>query len=164
MFPDALVCLVMAVFGMNVVQRVHHVTQEDHRHLWRILYERTGLLLDVAILALQAISMLNTACVLTPYVALTLVLATLVPAILVAACMAFQGLTQPSTCQSCVSVAALAVLMAVRKEPTTGLAPSCALVSLLGTYLCSSKHTLGPCRCACFHWIRCGASESTRRC
>ena len=48
----------MTVFGANVVQRLRHVTHRDHRHLWHILYERTGLLLDVAILALQALSKL----------------------------------------------------------------------------------------------------------
>ena len=46
----------MVVFGVNVVQRVRHVMHRDHRHLWQILYERTGLLLDVVILALQALS------------------------------------------------------------------------------------------------------------
>ena len=45
--------LVMAVFGVNVVQRIRQVTHKDHRHVWQILYERTGLLLDVAILILQ---------------------------------------------------------------------------------------------------------------
>ncbi len=54
----------MVIFGVNVVQRVRHVTHKDHRHLWRILYERTGLLLDVAILALQAVSKYNTSCTL----------------------------------------------------------------------------------------------------
>jgi len=57
-FPDVLVLLVITVFGANVVQRVRHVTHKDHRHLWQILYELTGLLLDVAILALQALSKL----------------------------------------------------------------------------------------------------------
>ena len=56
--PDVLVLLVMVVFGVNVVQRVRHVTHVDHRHLWQILYERTGLLLDLVILALQALSKL----------------------------------------------------------------------------------------------------------
>ena len=48
--------LVMAVFGVNVVQRIRQVTHKDHRHLWQILYERTGLLLDVAIFVLQVSS------------------------------------------------------------------------------------------------------------
>ena len=48
--------LVMAVFGVNVVQRIRQVTHVDHRHLWQILYERNGLLLDVAILVLQVSS------------------------------------------------------------------------------------------------------------
>lgn len=54
--PDVLVMLVMAVFGVNVVQRIRQVTHKDHRHLWQILYERTGLLLDAAILVLQVSS------------------------------------------------------------------------------------------------------------
>ena len=53
-----LVLLVMVVFGVNMVQRVRQVMHRDHRHLWQILYERTGLLLDVVILALQALSKL----------------------------------------------------------------------------------------------------------
>ena len=56
--PDVLILLVMVGFGVNVVQRVRQVTHRDHRHLWQILYERTGLLLDVVILALQALSKL----------------------------------------------------------------------------------------------------------
>ncbi|DBA75406.1 TPA: hypothetical protein ACH3X1_010669 [Trebouxia sp. C0004] len=56
--PDVLVMLVIAVFGVNVVQRIRQVTHKDHRHLWQILYERTGLLLDVAILVLQVSSVL----------------------------------------------------------------------------------------------------------
>ncbi|KAL0034115.1 hypothetical protein WJX79_009686 [Trebouxia sp. C0005] len=56
--PDVLVMLVMAVFGVNVVQRIRQVTHKDHRHLWQILYERTGLLLDAAILVLQVSSVL----------------------------------------------------------------------------------------------------------
>ena len=54
MIPDVLVLLVVAVFGANVLQRVQQVTYKDHRHLWQTLYERTGLLLNLAILALQA--------------------------------------------------------------------------------------------------------------
>ena len=57
-FPDVLVFFVMGSFGVNVVQRLRHVTHKDHRHLWQILYERSGLLLDVVILLLQTLSKL----------------------------------------------------------------------------------------------------------
>ena len=55
---DTLVLLVTVVFGVNLAQRIRHVAHEDHRHLWLVVYERTGLLLDVGILALQAFSKL----------------------------------------------------------------------------------------------------------
>ncbi|KAL0034091.1 hypothetical protein WJX79_008239 [Trebouxia sp. C0005] len=57
-FPDALVLSVMAVFATNVALRVRQITHKHNRHLWRLLYEKTGLLLDVFIVALQASSML----------------------------------------------------------------------------------------------------------
>jgi hypothetical protein len=55
-FPDALVFSVMAVFAANVALRVRQITHKHNRHLWRLLYEKTGLLLDVFIVALQASS------------------------------------------------------------------------------------------------------------
>ncbi len=55
-FWDVLVCSVMVAFGVNVVQRVRHVLQHHRKHLWQALYHRTAILLDTAILALQAIS------------------------------------------------------------------------------------------------------------
>ena len=56
MSPDVLVLVTVVVFGVNVGQRVHHITSRHNRHLWRLLYEKTGLLLDVIITALQAFS------------------------------------------------------------------------------------------------------------
>lgn len=55
-FPDALVLFAMLMFGASVGQRVHHIASRHNRHLWRLLYEKTGLLLDVTILVLQAFS------------------------------------------------------------------------------------------------------------
>ncbi len=55
-FPDALVFFVMVVFATNVALRVRQITHKHNRHLWRLLYEKTGLLLDVFIVALQASS------------------------------------------------------------------------------------------------------------
>ena len=55
-FWDVLVCSVMVAFGVNVVQRVQHVVQHHRKHLWQVLYHRTAILLDIAILALQAFS------------------------------------------------------------------------------------------------------------
>ena len=55
-FWDVLVCSVMVAFGVNVVQRVQHVMQHNRQHLWQVLYHRTAILLDTAILALQALS------------------------------------------------------------------------------------------------------------
>ena len=54
--PDALVACVMVVFAFNVAQRVRHITHKHNRHLWRLLYEKTGLLLDMIIVLLQATS------------------------------------------------------------------------------------------------------------
>lgn len=54
MVPDMLVLCVIVMFGVNVVQRVHYVTRHDHGSLLRSIYERTGLLLDILILGLQA--------------------------------------------------------------------------------------------------------------
>ena len=50
---DALVCLVMLAFGANVVMRLRHSL---HSNLWRTVYLRSALLLDSAILLLQAAS------------------------------------------------------------------------------------------------------------
>ena len=55
-FPDALVFAVMVVFAVNVALRVRQITHKHNRHLWRLLYEKTGLLLDVFMVALQAFS------------------------------------------------------------------------------------------------------------
>ncbi len=55
-FWDVLVCSVMVGFGVNVVRRVQHVVQHHRKHLWQVLYHRTAILLDTAILALQAFS------------------------------------------------------------------------------------------------------------
>ena len=52
---DALVCFVIAVFGANVVVRLRHALHTD---LWNITYHRNALVLDTAILALQASSKL----------------------------------------------------------------------------------------------------------
>ena len=52
LIPDALVMM----FGANVAQRVRHIANRRNRHLWKMLYEKTGLLLDVAIVALMAFS------------------------------------------------------------------------------------------------------------
>lgn len=46
----------MVVFAFNVAQRVRHITHKHNRHLWRLLYEKTGLLLDMIIVLLQATS------------------------------------------------------------------------------------------------------------
>ena len=56
MIPDVLVMLIIAVFGVSVGQRVHHIASRHNRHLWRLLYEKTGLVLDLTILILQAFS------------------------------------------------------------------------------------------------------------
>lgn len=53
---DVLVCSVMVAFGVNVVPRLRHVMQQQRKHLWPVLYHRTAILLDTAILALQASS------------------------------------------------------------------------------------------------------------
>ena len=55
-FPDALVFSVMVVFATNVALRVRQITHKHNRHLLRLLYEKTGLMLDVSIVALQASS------------------------------------------------------------------------------------------------------------
>ena len=55
-FPDALVFCVMVVFATNVALRVRQITHKHNRHLLRLLYEKTGLMLDVFIVALQASS------------------------------------------------------------------------------------------------------------
>ena len=52
LIPDALVLLVMVMFGANVAQRVRHIANRRNRHLWKMLYEK----LDVAIVALMAFS------------------------------------------------------------------------------------------------------------
>lgn len=57
-FWDVLVWCVMVAFGVNVVQRVRHVVQHNCKHLWQVLYHRTAILLDTAILVLQAFSKL----------------------------------------------------------------------------------------------------------
>lgn len=54
MVPDVMVLCVIVAFGISVAQRVHHVTSHDSGSLLRSIYERTGLLLDIAILGLQA--------------------------------------------------------------------------------------------------------------
>ena len=54
MVPDMLVLCVIVMFGVDVVQRVHYVIRHDHGSLLRSIYERTGLLLDILILGLQA--------------------------------------------------------------------------------------------------------------
>lgn len=50
---DALVFLVVVVFGANVALRLRYIT---HKDLWHITYQRNAILLDLAILALQAFS------------------------------------------------------------------------------------------------------------
>lgn len=54
MVPDALVLCVIVVFGVSVAGRVHYIIRHDHGSLLRSIYERTGLLLDLVILGLQA--------------------------------------------------------------------------------------------------------------
>ena len=58
MIPDALVLSVVVLFAVNVAQRVRHITRKNSRHLWRLLYERTGLLLDVVVVLLQVLGKL----------------------------------------------------------------------------------------------------------
>ena len=55
---DALVFLVMVAFGANVALRLRYIM---HKDLWHITYQRNAILLDLAILALQAFSELLTA-------------------------------------------------------------------------------------------------------
>lgn len=55
MIPDVLVLCVVTMFGMNVVQRVWHVVQHSPESALRGIYQRTGLLLNVIILCLQAL-------------------------------------------------------------------------------------------------------------
>ena len=50
---DALVFCVMVVFGANVALRLRHIL---HKDLWHITYQRNAILLDLAILTLQAFS------------------------------------------------------------------------------------------------------------
>lgn len=54
MAPDVLVLCVIVVFGVNVGQRVWHVIRQDPHSGLRSIYHRTGLLLDIIILGLQA--------------------------------------------------------------------------------------------------------------
>lgn len=51
-----LVLLVMVAFFATVIQRVRHIANKQNRHLWRLLYEKTGLLLDIAIVGLHGTS------------------------------------------------------------------------------------------------------------
>lgn len=53
---DALVAFVVVAFALNVMQRVQHVIHRNGRHTWHSLYDRTALVLDIATLALQAVS------------------------------------------------------------------------------------------------------------
>ena len=46
----------MVAFGANVALRLRYIMQKD---LWHITYQRNAILLDLAILALQAISELT---------------------------------------------------------------------------------------------------------
>lgn len=59
MIPDVLVMLTIAVFGVSVGRRVHHITSRHNRHLWRLLYEKTGLVLDLTIVVLQTFSKMS---------------------------------------------------------------------------------------------------------
>lgn len=54
MVPDAMVLCVIVVFGVSVAHRMHYIIRHDRGSLWRSIYERTGLLLDLVMLALQA--------------------------------------------------------------------------------------------------------------
>lgn len=60
MVPDMMVLCVIIMFGVNVVQRIYHVVRHDPRRFLRSIYERSGLLLDIAILGLQALCKLST--------------------------------------------------------------------------------------------------------
>ena len=53
MVPDVLVLCLIVGFGWSVAQRVHYTVGHDHGSMLQSLYERTGLLLDISILALQ---------------------------------------------------------------------------------------------------------------
>lgn len=59
------------MFGASVGQRVHHITSRHNRHLWRLLYEKTGLLLDITILLLQIFSKELSCCCLSACTVLT---------------------------------------------------------------------------------------------
>ena len=54
MIPDMLVLLVIVIFGVSVGRRIRHALVCDSGSLLRSIYGRTGLLLDIVILGLQA--------------------------------------------------------------------------------------------------------------
>lgn len=55
MVPDVIVLCVIVVFGVSVAQRVQHIVSHDHGSLLCSIHERTGLLLDISIFALQVV-------------------------------------------------------------------------------------------------------------
>ena len=55
MVPDVMVLCVIVIFGVSVGQRVYHLAAHDPAAVLRSIYERTGLLLDISILALQVV-------------------------------------------------------------------------------------------------------------
>lgn len=54
MVPDVVVLCMIALFGASVIQRVAHMVSHDLGSTLRSIYGKTGLLLDISILGLQA--------------------------------------------------------------------------------------------------------------